>query len=546
MYDILIKQATIIDGTGEPGWTGDVGLKNGRFTAIEPSIDTTDAGKTIEGSGLVIAPGFIDIHTHSDDYWLEDPLSEIKLRQGVTLEVVGNCGTSLVPLEPATRDLALSDALSNIGKYDNSMEGFSFKDYRTLTEKKGLSSNIMGLIGHGTLRIAAMGFSDKVPDSDQMEHMKTLLDVAMAQGALGMSTGLIYAPGIFAKTPELVELSRVIAKRGGFYASHMRNEAEGILTAIDEVITIGEQARVPVQISHLKITGHRNWGLADQVIEKLLNAREKGIDLTCDVYPYFSSRTSLTALIPPWAIEGGMESLVPRLQDTAQRKKVIRDIKYGIPGWEDMYHNAGWEKITISQVHSIENKEIEGKTVAEIAHERKMDPFELILTLIEQDGNGVKIISETMNEGNVAAFLKLPFAMVGSDSGFSQGKPHPRLYGAFPRVIRRFVRELKALTLEEAVHKMTGLTARRLKLQDAGLIKKGFRADAVLFDPQTFSDTATYDNPRRFPEGLRTVIVNGVVVIEGSNHTGATPGIFHRKNNQTRTSGKTVTKARRH
>lgn len=527
MYDILIKQGTIIDGTGEPGWTGDVGVKNGRFTAIEPSIEPANAGKTIQGSGLVLAPGFIDIHCHSDDYWLEDPLSEIKLKQGATLEVMGNCGTSVVPLDPATRDIALADALSNLEKYGDSMEGSSFRDYRTFLKKKGLSINVMGLIGHGTLRIAAMGFSNKVPDTNQMEHMKTLLDVAMDQGALGMSTGLIYAPGIFAGTPELVELSRVVAKRGGFYASHMRNEAEDVLAAIDEVITIGEQARVPVQISHLKITGKRNWGLVDQVIEKLLDAREKGIDLTCDVYPYFSSRTSLTALIPPWAIEGGVENLVPRLQDAAQREKIIHDIRYGIPGWEDMYHNAGWEKITISQVDSIENKDVEGKTVAEIAHERKMDPFELILALIEQDGNRVKIISETMNEENMTAFLMLPFSMVGSDSGFSKGKPHPRLYGTFPRVIRRFVRELKILTLEEAVHKMTGLTARRLKLKDVGLIKKGFRADAVLFDPKTFSDTATYDNPRRFPEGLRTVIVNGVVVIEGSDHTGATPGIFH-------------------
>ena len=529
MYDILIKHATIIDGTGEPGWTGDVGVKNGRFTAIEPSISAEKARKTIQASGLVIAPGFIDIHTHSDVSLLDNPLAEIKLQQGVTLEVVGNCGTSLVPLEPATKDMAMADALSNLGKYGDSMEGSSFKDYRTLLEKKGLSINVMGLIGHGTLRIAAMGFSDKIPDTGQMEHMKTLLDAAMDQGALGMSTGLIYAPGIFAKTPELVELSRVVAKRGGFYASHMRNEAEGVLAAIDEVITIGEHARIPVQISHLKITGNGNWGLAEQVIEKLLNAREKGIDLTCDVYPYFSSSTSLTALIPPWAIEGGMEKLVPRLQDSIQRKKIIHDIKYGVPGWEDMHHNAGWEKITISHVHSMEHKEVEGKTVAEIAHERKVDPFELILALIEQDGNRVKIISETMNEENVAAFLKLPFAMVGSDSSFSQGKPHPRLYGAFPRVIRRFVRELKVLTLEEAVHKMTGLTARRLKLKDAGLIKKGFRADAVLFDPKTFSDTATYNNPCRFPEGLRTVIVNGVVVIEESNHTGAIPGVFYCK-----------------
>ncbi len=348
----------------------------------------------------------------------------------------------------------------------------------------------------------------------------------MDQGALGLSTGLIYAPGIFARTPELVELSRVVAKKGGFYASHMRNEAEEVLAAIDEAILIGEQAKIPVQISHLKVTGHKNWDLVDQVIDKLLHARKSGIDLTCDVYPYFSSGTSLTALIPPWAIEGGVENLIPRLQDTVQRKKIIHDIKYGIPGWEDMYHNAGWDKITISQFNSAGRNDIEGRTVAQIAKQRKIDPFELILDLIEQEGEGVKIISETMNEKNVATFLKLPFAMVGSDSHFSKGKPHPRLYGTFPRVIRRFVLELKILTLEEAIYKMTGLPALRLKLKNAGLIKKGFQADAVLFDPETICDRATYNDSNKYPSGIARVIVNGKTVINNGVHTGAKPGRF--------------------
>ena len=527
MYDILIKKATIIDGTGEPGWVGDVAIKNGRFTAIEPSLESINAKQTIQGAGLVLAPGFIDIHTHSDDYWLQDPRSEIKLKQGVTMEIVGNCGISLVPLEAKTKNMALAEALVSAEHTDIFSDVFSFADYRELVEQKKLAINIMGLIGHGTLRIAVMGLSGKDPDAVQMEEMKSLLGTAMDQGAVGMSTGLIYAPGIFAKTAELVELSRVVAKRGGLYVSHTRNEAEEVLAAIDEVIAIGEQAQIAVHISHLKITGNRNWSLVDQVIEKIEKARSRGIDLTCDVYPYFSSRTSLTALIPPWAIEGGVEKLLLRLQDAAQKARVIHDIEYGIPGWENMFHNAGWEKITIADIPSIENKDIEGQTVAEIALKRNIDPFELILDLIKQDGNGVKIISETMNEENVAQFIKQPFAMIGSDSSFSQGKPHPRLYGAFPRVIRRFVRELKVLTLEEAVHKMSGMAARRLKLKDSGLIKKGFRADAVLFEPQTFSDTATYQDPRRFPEGLQTVMVNGVVVIDGSEHTGATPGIFH-------------------
>jgi len=526
MYDLIIKQAKIIDGTGNPGWIGDVGIKNEKFTAIAPSLETANTRVTIQGKGLVLSPGFIDIHTHSDDYWVADPLCEIKLQQGVTREILGNCGISMAPMDSQSRYIDFQDALISLEKHKTSMNVFSFKDYVTLLEKKGLSNNLMGLIGHGTLRIAVMGFSDNVPDQNQMNKMKTIIDEAMDQGALGLSTGLIYAPGIFARTPELVELSRVVAKKGGFYASHMRNEAEEVLAAIDEAILIGEQAKIPVQISHLKVTGHKNWDLVDQVIDKLLHARKSGIDLTCDVYPYFSSGTSLTALIPPWAIEGGVENLIPRLQDTVQRKKIIHDIKYGIPGWEDMYHNAGWDKITISQFNSAGRNDIEGRTVAQIAKQRKIDPFELILDLIEQEGEGVKIISETMNEKNVATFLKLPFAMVGSDSHFSKGKPHPRLYGTFPRVIRRFVLELKILTLEEAIYKMTGLPALRLKLKNAGLIKKGFQADAVLFDPETICDRATYNDPNKYPSGIARVIVNGKIVINDGVHTGAKPGRF--------------------
>jgi len=503
-----------------------VAIKNGKFISIEPSIGAANATEIIQGDGLVLAPGFIDIHCHSDDFWVEDSLSEIKLQQGVTRELFGNCGVSLAPIESLAMRTDFQSALNTIEKHFNPKGKFSFSDYRALLEGKGLYNNVMGLVGHGTIRFAVMGFSDKTPSQSQMEEMKTLLGEAMDQGAVGMSTGLIYAPGIFAKTPELIQLAHVVAQKGGFYASHIRNEAEDVLTAIDEAITIGEQTGIPLQISHLKITGNKNWRLVDQVIEKLHSARKKGIDLTCDVYPYFSSRTSLTALIPPWAIEGGVEHLIPRLQNSILRKKILHDIQYGIPNWENMYHNAGWEKITISVFNSKKGENIEGRTVAEIAKQRKTDPFELVLNLIEQEGDAVKIISETMNEDTVAAFLKLPFTMVGSDSSFSQGSPHPRLYGTFPRVIRRFVRERKVLLLEEAIYKMTGLPARRLKLKKAGLIKKGFQADAVLFNPDTISDMATYDDPCRFPSGISKVIVNGKIVISDNIHTEVRAGTF--------------------
>jgi dihydroorotase/N-acyl-D-amino-acid deacylase len=343
-----------------------------------------------------------------------------------------------------------------------------------------------------------------------------------------MSTGLIYAPGCFADTRELIELAKVVGRRGGFYASHIRNEAEGIITALDEVIRIGREGQVPVHVSHLKVAGTKNWHLWETVVKKLEKARADGIDITCDVYPYFHSCTTMLALLPPWSLEGGAPSLILRLQDPLQRRRIIADIKDGIPGWENMYQNSGWWKITVSSVQRAENKEMEGKSIAAIAADRQMDPFNLVLDLVEAEKGVVSIISESMNEANMVRFLSLPFAMVGSDGSPSRGRPHPRLYGTFPRVFRRIVRELGALSLEAAVHKMSGQTARRIGLQEAGIIGRGLKADAVIFDPLTFSDTATYDHPQSFPRGLLATIVNGQVVIDGDKHTGVKPGRFYR------------------
>ncbi len=373
-----------------------------------------------------------------------------------------------------------------------------------------------------------MAHSDKAPTPDQLDHMQSLLTRSLDEGAAGMSTGLIYAPGCFADTPELIALAAAVGKRGGYFASHIRNEAEGIIGALDEVIRIGREAEVPVHVSHLKVAGVNNWHLWETVVAKLETARSDGVDITCDVYPYFHSCTTLLALLPPWSLEGGVPSLLPRLKDGRQRRRIIAEINGGIPGWENMYHNSGWERIAISSVQTPANKAVEGKSIAAIAAERRMDPFEMILDLIEAENGAVSIISESMNEENMVRFISLPFAMVGSDGAPSRGRPHPRLYGTFPRVIRRLVRELGVLSLEAAIYKMSGQTARRLGLADTGTIRRGFRADAVLFDPLTFGDTATYDHPQNFPQGLVATIVNGEVVIDGANHTGAKAGVFYR------------------
>ena len=448
--------------------------------------------------------------------------------QGVTTEVVGNCGASLAPLELHSRDLVVNDVISNPDQSKQPISWLSFGEYAAVLEASGLSLDVLGLVGHGTLRTTVMGFSTAAPDARQLDHMKGLLAEALKDGACGLSAGLIYAPGCFAETRELIELAKVAGRLGKIYTSHMRNEAEGIFDALGETIRIGQEAGVPVHVSHLKLAGYRNWHLAEEVVEAIETARRQGVDITCDVYPYFRSQTTMLALLPPWSLEGGVSALLSRLQTPENRDRIIGNMIDGLPAWENMVHNAGWDKIFVSAVKSTPNKPMEGQSISRLAAESGRDPFRFVLSLIQAEQGAVSIVSESMREDNVARFLALPYAMVGSDGSPTAGKPHPRLYGTFPRVIRRFVRELAVLSLEEAVHKMTGLTAARLGLADLGAIQVSRRANAVLFDPQTFADTATFEEPRQYPRGVHQVIVSGEVVFDKGSHTGSTPGKFLR------------------
>ncbi len=517
----------MVDGTGARSWVGDVAIKDGRFVALDTKINA-DARRVIFARDFILAPGFIDIHCHSDFAIFDDPDSTIKMKQGVTLDVLGNCGESLAPLDGDARSSIKAASDSDINGWAHPLNWSGYADYIRRIEDAGLSINVMGLVGHGTLRLAAMGHSDASPSAGQMDHMKSLLADSLEAGAAGISTGLIYAPGCFADTSELIELAGLVGRKGGFYASHIRNEAEGVLAALDEVIRIGRESRVAVHVSHLKLAGYRNWHLRDAVVQKLEKARADGIDLTCDVYPYFHSCTTMLAMLPPWSLEGGVSSLIGRLADFRQRRQIIHDIETGIPGWENMYHNSGWEKTVISSVQTPANKDLEGKSIAVNASERGKDPFDLMLDLIAAEKGVVSIISESMNEDNMVRFLTLPFAMIGSDGSPTRGKPHPRLYGTFPRVFRRIVREMGVLSVESAVHKMSGQTADRLGLRQSGFIRRGLNADAVIFDPLTFGDTATYGHPQQFPSGHIATIVNGQVVIDGEEHTGVRKGVFYK------------------
>ncbi|MCU0564214.1 MAG: D-aminoacylase [Desulfobacterales bacterium] len=527
MYELIIRRATIADGTGAAEFSGDAAVAGGRFVAVAPRVEG-EAAQVIDADGLVLAPGFIDIHCHSDRYHIEHPDGGIKLRQGVTLEVVGNCGASLAPLAAERAREAVDHAVGGPGRFTGAVDWLGYGQYADKVASGRPVVNAMGLVGHGTLRIAAMGFAARPATAVELARMERLLDEAMSEGAAGMSSGLYYAPGLFASTEEVVALARVVARRGGYYATHLRNEAEGLLESLDEAIHIGRASGVPVHVSHLKAAGRRNWHLADAAVARIEAARDAGLDVTVDVYPYHFSSTSLLTVIPPWALDGGIPALLARLSDPATRARIVGHMQDGLPGWENIYHNAGWEKIILSACATAEGRRLEGRSVADVARDAGRDPFECALDLIARENGSVSIIAGSMNEENVARFIALPYAMIGSDGAPNEGKPHPRVYGTFPRVVRRFVRELKALRLAEAVHKMTGMTAARLGLSARGRIAAGAVADAVVFDPQRFADTATFDDPRRHPVGVRAVLVAGRLVLDGEAATGERPGTFVR------------------
>lgn len=510
MFDILIKNALIIDGSCSEGYKGDVGIKDGLITAMDPVIES-QAEKQIDASGLVLAPGFIDLHTHTDLYHITNPEGEIRYRQGVCLDVAGNCGLSPAPSNPETFRMILDHfGIQHVGDI-----GCTFEEYMQAVGAAGPTLRLLSLVGHSNIRVMAMGFRADRPDSHEMKIMKRELAMALEQGAVGLSTGLYYPPSGFAQADEIIELAKVLAQKGGFHASHIRNEAEGLMESLDEVIRIGLETGAPTHVSHLKAAGRQAWPMAEKAIELLESARSRGLDLTCDVYPYAHSSTTLLSIIPPWAQEGGTNGLLKRLANSSEREKITNQIKDGIPGWENIYHNAGFDGISIAEVMTPANKPYEGLTIDRAAEIAGKDPFLFTLDLIMEEQGMITIVAASMLEENTAGFIALPFSLIGSDGIPGAGKPHPRLYGTFPRVIRRFVRELKVLSMETAIAKMTGLSAQRLGLKDAGLIKKQYRADLVLFDPETFSDRATFENPVQFPEGLVATIIGGKVVFDG-------------------------------
>ncbi len=525
MTKTLITNARIIDGSGSPWFRGSV-LVEGDSIAAVGSLQDVVADVTIDAGGTVLAPGFIDIHTHSDIPLLADFRGMSHITQGVTTNVIGNCGNSAAPL--SSHNLVNSRAALKATYPDLNLEWTSLGDYLGLLESRGVSLNVIPLVGQGTVRGAVMGFADRQPTEEELDQMRRLVAEAMEQGAFGLSSGLIYVPGVYAATEEVVELARVAARHGGIYASHIRGENDTLLDAVAEAIYIGEATGIPVQIAHFKAMGRHMWGTSVKTLRMVEEARERGVQVTCDQYPYNASATGLAAYLPTWAHVGGKDQLLRRLRDAEERAKMTREILEGTEDWVSCHKGVGWDNTLITRCNDCE---LEGLSVSKIAELRGIDEFETAYDLLIENDGQVQVVYFTIGDADLERIMAHPAVMIGSDSSAvaidgptGKGKPHPRALGTFTRVLGHYVRGKGTITLESAVHKMTAFPAQTLGLFDRGLVRPGMKADLVVFDPDTVADRATYTDPWQYAVGIKHVLVNGVLTYTEKAHTGAKAG----------------------
>jgi N-acyl-D-amino-acid deacylase len=528
VYDILIRGGILLDGTGEPGIAGDLAIEGGRIADIGRIAGP--ARRVIDAGGLTVAPGFIDIKTHSDFTLPINPKAESKVRQGVTTEIVGHCGFSVAPALPGKVEL-LKDYLSPSAPWLPFRET-SFPDY--LQSFPATAVNAGMLVGHNTLRLMVMGMAERAPSDAELQQMIALLEDALKAGALGMSSGLFTPPGSYAAPAEMIALGHVLKQHKAGYFTHLRDESDKVTEAVAEAIEVAEQCGVHVEIVHFKCSGLDNWGKAAQVLSMIAQAKARGLDVDCDAYPYDAGSNPLKNLLPPWVQAGGVPSMLARLAKQQTRERIRADIaRDGLNNWGRI---PSWDCVQISISPHLPQHA--GRTIAALAAERSADPIDALCDYLIDDKGATRVLVTAISEEDIRTLVASPLALVGSDGNcvapygiVGQGQPHPRFYGTFPRVLSRYVREQKLLPIELAVHKMTGATARALNLKDRGLLCEGFCADVVIFDPNDFSDRATYADPHQFPTGARTsVIVNGALVVDNATHTGALPGKVLRRN----------------
>ena len=534
---MLIKYGRIIDGAGNPWYKADVGVKDGKIYAIG-KLQNIDSKIIIDASGHIVSPGFIDAHSHGDYNTLIYRDMENVTHQGITTIVAGQCGSSPAPLSDLIREEAQKSSDANLPEeIELKLTWSSFNEYLVEEEKDKLGANVAHIVGHGAIRAAAMGYEARAPTIDELEKMRQYTAEAMKSGAYGISTGLIYPPGIYAETEEIIELAKVAAQYNGVYDSHIRGEGKTLMKALEEALEIGYKANIPVQISHHKIASQTIWGSSVQTLEMFEKAREKGLDVTLDQYPYKAGSTSLMTLLPPWAHDGGREKALERLRDPDLRARMKKEIKEGIEGWENFAGELGWENVYVTSVISEENKHLEGLNMVDISKKRgAKDEFTALYELLLEEKGAAGMVIFYGDEDDVKRIMKHPLHMVGTDAGcctvegpFCRGKPHPRHYGTYPKILGRYVREEGTLTWIEAIRKMTSFPAQRFGILDRGLLRPGMWADITIFNPETVIDRATYKDPHMFPAGIPYVIVNGGLTISEGKYTGNRSGITLRK-----------------
>ena len=518
VYDYIIRNGTIYDGSGSEGYVADVAISGDRVTEI--GLNLPGRGKKeVDASGMAVTPGYINMLSWATESLIIDGRSQSDIRQGVTLEVFGEGGSG-GPLSEAMK-----------AEYDTSPEWTTLGEYLEFLEKKGVSPNVASFIGATTLRIHQVGFEDRAPTDEEMENMRILVKEGMEEGAMGIGSSLIYAPAFYSSTEELIELCKVASNYGGMYISHMRSESNRLLQALDELILIADEANIPAEVYHLKAGGKKNHYKMDLAIAKMDSARAAGLYITADMYNYTAGATGLDASMPPWVQEGGYDKWAERLQDPEIRIRVKAEMQEDTDDWENLGLLAGYDNVLLSGFRNTDLRQYIGKTLSEVAEMRGTSPEQTAMDLVVEDGSRVDVVYFLMSEENVKKQIRVPYVSFDSDAGsiapegdFLNYNPHPRAYGNFARLLGKYVRDEKVIPLHEAIYRLSGLPATNLKIRHRGFLREGYYADVVVFDPATIQDHATFEKPHQYSTGVYHVFVNGEQVLQDGEHTGATPG----------------------
>jgi len=539
MLDILIKNACIIDGTGDAGYNGDIAISDGKITGIAPQIDDA-ATEVIDACGHVVCPGFIDAHGHSDFTLFVNHRGESKIRQGITTEVTGNCGFTAGPITEEHEDDLVHYLANTIVLSDEQRANWKWKtqdEFLRYSAKDGLSFNIVPLVGQGMIHVGVMGFDNRTPHKEELEKMKAMLRAELDAGFFGMSMAFEYEPGNYMSIEEIAEMCKVLRDYNRIYTIHMRNEGMDLIPCVRHAIEIGRLSGCRIEISHLKARYIANWGKAKEALRLIEDARKEGIDVAFDVYPYAAYGSGLIDLIPPWVKKDGPRIMCERLRDAELRKQALYDMEHGLEGWDSIMKGSGWDDcVQIAMLKTDANKRFEGMRIKQIAAERGTTSYEAVVDLMVEEDSSIKCIWFAMNEEELISIMQHPLAIFGTDGracatygALSKGAVHPRYYGTYPRIMGHYVRDLQILTLTEAIKKATSAVAKQFGIDRRGEIKVGYFADLVMFDPQEIAETNSFAKPHSYPKGIDCVLVNGQVVVKNGEHTGKLPGEILRK-----------------